>query len=152
MPDVQVGPGPAQTLRFGVVLDDVDLGWFTGVKGLVVEHDVLEWAEGGENGAVHRLPGRVKYRDITVTRVLDRCTPGLLAWFTATRTTQSAALKTGRITAYDVNEELVAAWHLTGVWPLRYTGPTFDAAAPGAPARETLDLAHGGFTLDRSPS
>ena len=152
MPDVQVGPAPRRRCASASSSTTSTSGGSPASRG-------SSWSTTSSSGprAARTAPstasrGGCKYRDITVTRVLDRSTPGLLTWFTDTRKKQSDALKTGRITAYDVNEELVAAWHLTGVWPLRYTGPTFDASAPGLPARETLDLAHGGFRLDRSPS
>ena len=136
---------PAIALRFDVTVDGQDLGAFTGVKGLVVEHDVLEWAEGGQNGFVHRLPGRVRYpQDIVLSRCTDRQTGALAAWFDATRAART--LHSGAITAYDGDEDVVAVWRLTGVWPVRYTGPVLDSVL-GGPARETLALAHSGFVL-----
>ncbi len=136
---------PAIALRFGVTLDGQELGDFTGVKGLVVEHDVLEWAEGGENGFVHRLPGRVRYpQDIVLSRCTDRHSAALAAWFTRTRAAR--VLHSGAIHAYDGDEEVVAVWRLTGVWPVRYSGPVLDSVL-GGPARETLALAHSGFVM-----
>lgn len=141
---VDDGINPAIGMRFGLSIDGKALGIFTGVKGLIVENEVLEWPEGGENGFVHRLPGRAKYRDVTLTRNTDKKTAAILKWCDEARKTH--VRYTAAITAYDSNEESVAVWSLVGVWPLRYTGPTLDTMV-GALAKETLDLAHSGFTV-----
>ena len=138
----------AIALRFGVTVDDQDLGPFTGVKGLVVEHEVMEWAEGGENGHVHRLPGRLRHpQDLVLSRCTDPRTPTLAAWFERTR--RARLVGPGTVTAYDGEEEVVAVWHLLDVWPLRYSGPVLDTVL-GGPARETLALAHSGFSVRAS--
>jgi phage tail-like protein len=137
-------PSPALALRFGLTVDGVSLGSFTGVKGLIVESDVYEWAEGGENGFVHRLPGRAKYKDVTLSRNTDKDTVHLATWFEEVRRTHLT--HTAQVTAYDADEAAVAVWALVGVWPLRYTGPVLDSVVGGL-ARETLDLAHSGFTV-----
>jgi phage tail-like protein len=54
--------------NFRVEIDGVDAGRFKSVDGLSVELDVVEYREGGENGTVRKLPGRVKYGDITLKR------------------------------------------------------------------------------------
>lgn len=135
---------PAIGMRFGLSIDGRALGIFTGVKGLIVENEVLLWSEGGENGFQHKLPGRALYKDVTLTRNTDKKTTSLLTWFEEARTKRT--LHTAAITAYDSNEESVAVWSLKGVWPLRYTGPTLDAYV-GAVGKETLDLCHSGFTV-----
>jgi phage tail-like protein len=135
-------------LYFNVVVDLEPLGWFTGVKGLIAEHEVLEWAEGGENGFVHRLPGRLKYRDITLSRCTDTTTVDLAAWVGRARADRS--VHTAAITAYDGAAEPLVVWELRDVWPIRYSGPVLDTVAGGL-ARETLDLAHSGFTVLKAP-
>ena len=45
-------------LRFQVKIDGRDFGNWQKCDGLAVEYDVFEYKEGGENGYVHRLPGR----------------------------------------------------------------------------------------------
>ena len=65
-------PEPALGLRFTVVIDGHGtLGNWTKCEGLTVEYDVHEYAEGGLNGYVHRLPGRAKYQNIKLTRPID---------------------------------------------------------------------------------
>jgi hypothetical protein len=40
---------------------------------------------------------------------------------------------------------MVAQWHLQGVYPAKWTGPSMDAMGSGAVATESLVLAHSGF-------
>lgn len=135
----------AVALRFGVTVDGQDLGPFTGIKGLVVEHEVMEWAEGGQNAHVQRLPGRLRHpQDLVLSRCTDPRTVKLATWFERTR--RARVVHPGAITAYDGDEQVVAVWQLFDVWPLRYSGPVLDTLL-GGPARETLALAHGGFVV-----
>ena len=62
---------PAIGLRFEVTVDGIDIGSFTGCEGLGAEYEVFEYQEGGENGYVHRIPGRLKYTPVKLTRPLD---------------------------------------------------------------------------------
>ena len=47
---------------------NVKLGYFTQVTGFSSQVDVLEYAEGGQNTFVHRLPTRTKQGNITLKR------------------------------------------------------------------------------------
>lgn len=129
---------PALGLRFDVTIDDVTIGSFTEVEGLAVEYEVFEYEEGGLNDYVHRLPGRVKYPTIRLTRALSDEAPPLTRWL------RSAQRSTGRITAFDSAGKKVAHWSLHGVYPVRWTGPNF-SATNGTVAKETLELSHDGF-------
>lgn len=131
-------------LYFDVKVDGRPLGWFTGVKGLIAEHEVYEWAQGGENSFVHRLPGRLKYRDITLSRCTDPGTAELASWVEQVRSDRR--VHTGAITAYDAAGAALVVYSLRDVWPIRYSGPVLDTVTGGL-ARETLDLAHSGFTV-----
>ena len=44
------------------------VGYFTQVTGFSSQTDVLEYAEGGRNDFVHRLPSRTKQGNITLKR------------------------------------------------------------------------------------
>ena len=62
---------PANTYRFDVTVDGAELGSFTAVDGLSAEYEVQTYEEGGQNGYVHKLPGRLKYQNIKVSRPVD---------------------------------------------------------------------------------
>jgi phage tail-like protein len=135
-------PDPVAGLHFDVVVDGVDLGSFTACEGLGAEVEVFEYQEGGLNDFVHRLPGRLKYAPIKLTRALDAESAGLAAWFSSQK--EPSGRKTASITAFDTRGSKVAQWNLVGVYPARWSGPSFSADASGV-AKETLELAHNGF-------
>jgi phage tail-like protein len=128
--------------HFFVEIDGVDHGGFTECAGLQAETEVVEYAEGGNNNYVHKMPGRTKFGNLT------------LKW----GTTDSTALwdwykdvSQGKIERKDVSvvlynsvQEEVRRWNLREAYPVKWIGPAFNANAPAA-AIETLELAHHGF-------
>lgn len=133
---------PGLALRYEVVVDGVKLGSFTGFDGLEGEYEVEEIEEGGNNAFVHRIPGRLTYTNVTLTRPVDGDSGELAAWFSSLK--DGVSRKTASITVFDGNKRKVAEWSLVGVWPVKYSGPALDSADDGV-AIETLELAHHGF-------
>ena len=137
---------PATGLRFEVRVDGVDIGSFTACDGLGAEYEVFEYQEGGENGYVHRLPGRLKFTPVKLTRPVDArsgsASGGLAAWFS--QLAHEVKRKTASITALDARGRQIAQWNLVGVYPSRWTGPSLSADGNNVP-KETLELAHNGF-------
>lgn len=135
-------PDLSAQLYFEVRIDGVQFGSFTGCEGLSAEYDITEYQEGGENDFVHRIPGRLKYPTIKLTRPLNAESKNLATWFASYR--DSVSRRTGAITAYDSNGDAVSTWELDEVCPVRWSGPNL-SVDQGAPATETLELAHNGF-------
>jgi phage tail-like protein len=133
---------PALAILFHVEVDGVDIGSWTECSGLSAEFDLFEWNEGGNNEFVHRLPGRIKYSNVTLVRAIDHQSVNLAAWFSGLQ--RSVSRKTASISAFDGNHDAIATWNLVGVWPVKYTGPTLSSDGSGV-AKETLELAHNGF-------
>lgn len=141
-------PEPGVGFRFKIEIEGKELGVFTKVEGLGAKYDVLTIKEGGENGFVHKLPGRLEYDDLKLTRPVDEKSGDLASWFTgymdAVRQQQRLELVTASITAYTSDGQEVATWSLRGVFPTRYSGPSFEAGSSNM-LTETLELAHQGF-------
>jgi phage tail-like protein len=134
---------PGLALWFEVVLDGVqDLGYFTSCDGIGVEYEMLEYIEGGENSYVHKLPVRMKYGTIKLSRPIDASTAKVATWFSGMKNqvTRSNAV----IKVFDGNKRQIAQWTLEGVYPVRWTGPSLTADGNQV-AKETLELAHNGF-------
>lgn len=133
------------TWRFDVQLGGVQVALFTGCTGLDAEYECFEWKEGGDNGTVLRLPGRLSYSNVKLTRPVDQDSPKLLAWFT--RQAREPRREDATVRLYDGNGAVVATWVLSGAWPVKYSGPTLAAAGPEseAIAVETLEISHLGF-------
>src|SRR4051794_23946197 len=125
-------PGdPATGMRFEVTVDGVEVGSFTACEGLGAEYEVFEYMEGGENGYVHRLPGRLKYTPVKLTRPIDAHSgpagKGLAAWFSQMKSDAKRKRTTASITALDAGGKQIAQWNLVDVYPSRWTGPSLSA-------------------------
>jgi phage tail-like protein len=134
---------PVTSLRFDVKVDGEDLGMFTACEGLGAQIEMQEYQEGGQNGFIYKIPGRMSYTPVTLTRAIETSKGSLAAWFTAYRVNPGGG-KTGAITAYDGMGTQVAQWNLVDVYPSRWTGPRFGLDGAGV-ANETLELTHNGF-------
>ncbi len=138
-----MSPENALTLRFQVTLDgDTTLGKWTKVEGLVVEYEIQEYKEGGQNGFIHRLPGRRKYQTVKLTRPLDQDSGKLAALVSAVA--KPGTRHTAQITALDAEGLTVSSWSLDGVMISKWTGPNFDVNGKDT-AFESLELVHNGF-------
>jgi phage tail-like protein len=146
------GPPHASTLFFTFTVDDVsgatgklDIGAFTGIDGLSASYEVKTYAEGGENGFVHQLPGRLTYTNVKLTRPLGspHLSP-LTKWFRDLAANQGLSKPSASIVAMDGNRNKLAQWDFTGVWPVKYTGPSFSTDS-GKMALEVFEFAHEGF-------
>ena len=136
-------PETALSPRFTVSIDGYgSLGSWTKCEGLSVEYEVFEYQEGGWNDYVHRLPGRRKYPNVKLTRPLDKDSQTVVKWVSGMVT--KVERQSAEIAVLDANGEVVCRWNLTGVCPVKWTGPTLDAAGNQI-ANETLELAHNGF-------
>jgi phage tail-like protein len=130
------------SLRFEVTIDGIKLATFTSCEGIGAEYAVKDYEEGGENGFVHKLPGRMKYTPIKLTRAIDGDSAVLSGWFSSLAVTVKR--QTASISVYDNNGERLAQWNLEGVYPSKYTGPSLTADGNQV-AKETLELMHNGF-------
>ena len=134
---------PGQSLRFRVRIDgEHDLGSWSKCDGLSVEYEVKEYVEGGENTYVHRIPGRVKYQNIKLTRLINEDSSKVATWVAGLQ--DKVQRRTAEIAALDPKGQTIVSWNLDGVYPVRWTGPSFDIGSNAA-ATETLELVHNGF-------
>jgi phage tail-like protein len=128
--------------RFYVEIDGLAQAVFTEMSGLQVETEVMEYAEGGSNGFVHRLPGRTKIGTITLKRGVTKSNE-FFHW--------CEDILYGRVTPrnmsvvmYDGAGAEMARWDFANAYPVKWTGPQFAADGKVA-AVETLELAHDGL-------
>lgn len=137
---------PFLASRFYVEIDSDAKALFTECSGLSVETEVMEYAEGGVNDHVHKLPGRTKYSNVTLRRGWAQ-TDELWKWYEKTIA--------GKLERRDVSVLMfenkgqnagqeVARWNLKDAYPVKWQGPEFRADS-NATAIETLELAHAGW-------
>jgi phage tail-like protein len=137
---------PIALSQFSVVVDGLDLGRFSGCEGLSAEYSFEEIQEGGNNAFIYRLPGRVKYQNIKLTRLLTPESKKLAAWFSKFQLLDPAQRKRqdATITLWNVQGKEICFWVVHEVHPVKWTGPSFAADGTGV-AKETVELAHHGF-------
>lgn len=128
---------------FTVEIEGLAAGSFRSVSGLSVETEVIEYTEGGSKGIIYKLPGRVKYPNIVLTRGFA-ANSALYEWATEYARTGNVTRRSGVITVYTQSGETVARYHFTEAWPVKWEGPTLDAGGNKV-AVETLEIAHAGF-------
>lgn len=121
---------------------DTFLGTFLEVRGLGLEYETWEYAEGGNNRFVHRLRGRLKQANLTLSSgVTDQTV--LLGWVLGTGTlTGSQDLSIHYVTAAG---DLLRSFGFSQAMPVRWTGPNARIGASSV-ATESLEIAHQGLT------
>jgi phage tail-like protein len=141
----EVTKDPAVGLYFSVTIDGIDLGAFSTCEGLSVEVQTEDREEGGNNGFVHKLPVRVKYSNIKLSRPIGPDSKNVAEWFAGMAT--GIKRKTAHITALTPERKALVTWNLDGVIPVKWQGPSFSAESPKV-ATETLEIAHHGFRTE----
>jgi phage tail-like protein len=139
-------PGSGQLAlepAFSVMIGAVLLGTFTECSGLAAEYETYTHAEGGNNLFVHTLRGRLRHPNVTLKGgVTDH--GALLEWALGL-----GGLITGRndviVSFHDPGGSPLRKFHLRAAAPVRWTGPTGNAAA-NAVATESLEIAHQGLS------
>jgi phage tail-like protein len=130
-------------VRFVLERDGRVAGSFTEVSGLGSEHAVVEFREGGENGIVRKLPGRLKWQDIVLKRGI---TSDLSLWewrkqvesdFPAARADLSIVMMRGR-------DRVLARWNFVDAWPSKISGPTASSDGNDIGVEE-LTIVHEGM-------
>lgn len=131
--------------RFGVEVDGEQIALFTGCTGLDAEYEAFSWKEGGGNGPVVTLAGRLTYTNVKLSRPVDKDSGKVLKWFTDQAAKPRPKHVT--ITLYDGNGASVSSWTLTDAWPIKYCGPSLTTIGEEAEAvaHESLELSHRGF-------
>lgn len=124
----------------GPIGEDQPLGGFSDVSGLNTELTVAEYRNGNEKrNRVRKVSGVYKVGDVTLKRGLVS-SADLWAWINQTRTDGVGAQRTVVITLRDEAGRPVEKWTLSGVIPMKYTGPTLAAKGGGDVAMEELVL------------
>lgn len=130
------------TCYFVVTVPDIDtIGMFMSCHGLQLEVETLEYNQGGDNEVTHHLPTRLRYPNLTLTRGLTK-EDAMVKWLEAAKT--KAELKEVTLKQQDHQKNVIRTWTFADAFPVKWTGPEFDAEANGV-ATETLEIAHGGL-------
>jgi phage tail-like protein len=136
---------PLQSGRFLVEIGSEVVANFQECTGLTVEVEVQEYVEGGNNEFVHKLPGRMKYTNITLKRGISD-NPQFATWRPKIEGGKiSVEPKNLSIILFNHAGETVKRWEVTDAYPVKWTGPDMRASSMEV-AIETLEIAHSGWS------
>jgi phage tail-like protein len=135
---------PLQTGRFRIEIGGAAVAHFQDCSGLTMEIEILEHQEGGNNDYVHKLPGRVKWTNITFKRgVTDD--DAFLKWRPSIEGGKIVVERKNLTIALLAHDGTAAKmWTVREAYPVKYTGPDMRASSMDT-AIETLELAHTGW-------
>lgn len=135
---------PYLTFNFAVEIEGLLVGGFTEVSGLESQIEVEEYREGGVNDFVHKLPGKTTYANLVLRHGLTGLST-LWDWYKQT-TEGAIRRRNGTIVLLSASQVPVMWWDFRNALPVRWTGPTFDAASDEVGVEE-LELVHEGLTV-----
>ena len=136
---------PYGKFRYTVEIDGITAGGFSEVTGFDASIDVMEYREGDMVQTPMKIPGLKKYGNITLKKGLADSI-ALYEWLDK-GVTGEVERKTITVTLLDATENAVASWRVINAWPVKYTGPDFNAPSSEV-AVETLEVAHEGMTRE----
>jgi phage tail-like protein len=123
------------------------LGGFSDVSGLGTEMKVAEYRNGNEKeNHVRKVPGTHTVADVTLKRGIVS-SKDLWTWIQDVRVNGPSAKREVVITLRDESGKDVQSWKLSGVVPLKYTGPTLAAKGGGEVSMEELSLSAEGLEI-----
>jgi phage tail-like protein len=134
--DSGAGSGPPQQSQAS--------GGFNECSGLDMNLDVEEYKEGGNNGLILRFPTRIKWSNLRLKRGIAT-SDELWQWHFGFVRGQ-VVRRDGVVTLQDEQQNPVKTWSFTRGLPVKWTGPSLNAALNQV-AIEELEIAHEGLKL-----
>jgi phage tail-like protein len=135
---------PFRSFNFAVEIDGIARAGFRECSGLDASQDPIEYREGTEGLTTRKLPGLVKYSNITLKWGM---TDDAELWDWRKRAmTGKVERKNGSIVLLDDTGAEKRRWNFREAWPTKWTGPGFNATGNEV-AIETLEIAHEGLDL-----
>lgn len=132
---------PFRAYNFLVEIDGITRAGFRECSGLDTTQDPIDYREGGEPIHVRKLPGLVKFSNISLKRGI---TDDAELWEWRKKAMEGKVeRKNGSIILLDDTGAEKLRWNFVAGWPSKWTGPTFNATGNEV-AIESLEIAHEG--------
>jgi phage tail-like protein len=136
---------PYRNMRFLVEIDSIVQAGFSEATIPDTAQDPIEYREGNEPPTVRKIPGLIKYGNLTlkwgVTDSLE-----LYQW---RKLAEQGKMKDARrnvaVIIQDEEGNPKARWEFSQAWPSKYDAPDLNAKGTDI-AIETLEIAHEGMT------
>jgi phage tail-like protein len=135
--DSASAPGSALTPQ-----QSLPSGGFSECGGLEMSLDMEEYKEGGNNGLILHFPTRVKWANLRLKRGMATADD---LWLWHYGFVQGKVVRRdGVVTLQDEQQQPVKVWSFTRGLPVKWTGPSLNAAQNQV-AIEELEIAHEGL-------
>jgi phage tail-like protein len=132
---------PYRAFNFLIEIEGITRAGFREASGLDTAADPVEYREGGEAITPRKLPGLVKYSNISLKwGVSDD--HDLWDWHNKALTGK-VERKNGSIILLDEAGAEKLRWNFRNAWPSKWTGPTFNATSNEV-AIDSLEIVHEG--------
>jgi phage tail-like protein len=119
---------------------------FTEVSGLNIEHEVIEYRDGGDrNNSVQKLPGMRKFTNLVLKRGIMENDQEFYNWIQEVSAGQNFR-RDVVIKLLNERHEPTISWKVRNAWPCKYSGPNLNASANEI-AIESIELAHDGIEI-----
>jgi phage tail-like protein len=132
---------PFRAYNFLVEIDGITRAGFRECSGLDTTQESIDYREGGEGLHVRKLPGLVKYSNISLKRGITD--DGELWEWRKKAIEGRVERKNGSIILLDDSGSEKIRWNFVEGWPSKWSGPTFNATGNEV-AIESLEIAHEG--------
>lgn len=133
---------PYRTHSFQIELDGVTRAGFRECTGLDTSQDPVDYREGTDPLTMRRLPGLVKYTNITLKWGI---TDDSELWDWRQKAMDGKVeRKNGSIVLLDDTGTEKLRWNFHAGWPAKWTGPSLNATSNEV-AIETLEIVHEGI-------
>ena len=120
-------------------------GSFSEISGIEVDITPIEYRNGSEANTVRKMPGLVKYSNLTCKRGI---TGDLNFWNWILAGINGRVQRAdGSIVLRDEAQSEVMRWNFRRAWPCKFTGPGLNANNNEI-AIDTMEICHEGIEID----
>src|SRR5262245_22091096 len=130
---------PVASFNFQLEIGGITRAGFSEATGLNSEAAVVEYREGTDDIHTRKLPGLVKFGNVTLKRGVVLNDADMFALFKNVLDGDIVRADTMSIVLLDEKRQEVVRWNLRNAWPAKWTGPELKANA-GEIAMESLEL------------
>jgi phage tail-like protein len=134
---------PFASFNFLLEIDGITQAGFSECTGLNAEATPIDYREGNESLNVRKLPGLLKYGNVTLKRGVTT-NPELFKWFKNVQDGDILRDESMSIVLLDEKRTEVVRYNLSSAWPCKFMGGDFKASATEI-AIESVEICHEGM-------
>ncbi len=136
---------PYRNCRFRLELGNVQEAAFSEATIADTAQDPIEYRDGNEPPTVRKIPGLIKYGNLTLKKGITDDSQKLFDW---RKLVEDGKMKDARqniaLILMDEEGNDKSRWEFSQAWPTKYDAPDFNAKGTDI-AIETLEIAHEGM-------